>query len=157
MKRLLLATCIGAVALASFASAQVEDSAHGAWKVYRMGEGGAKQCYVLSAPVKSAGTFKKRGEPYMIVAGGEISLSSGYTYKKAPVLEIDGGKEYMLISEGETAWAKDAAQDKLLVEAMKRGTFLRIKGISKRGTTSIDRYSLDGFSKALARAEQACQ
>jgi hypothetical protein len=39
---------------------------------------------------------------------------------------------------------------------MKRGNQLVFKGTSARGTLTTDTYSLLGFSKALARLNQAC-
>jgi hypothetical protein len=145
------------------AVAQVKDKNFSEWQVYTLGEGGSKQCYVLSEPVKSAGTFKNRGKPYVIVAAmnghEEISLSSGYEYKsdKPPVAELDGKKEYKLIAQGETAWAPGAKEDKDIIAAMQRSTILRIKGASTKGTTSIDRYSLSGFTKAYQRMKEVCK
>lgn len=158
-----LIAALGFTAWALAASAQVKDKSFSEWQVYVLGEGSGKQCYVLSEPVKSAGTFAKRGKPYIIVAdlGGrdEVSLSSGYPYnaKQPPIAEIDGKKEYKLIFEGETAWAPGPKEDKALIETMQRSTIIRIKGTSAKGTTSIDRYSLSGFTKAYQRMKELCK
>jgi hypothetical protein len=40
---------------------------------------------------------------------------------------------------------------------MRKGGDLTVKGISGRGTQSIDQYSLKGLAQALDRAEQECK
>ena len=44
-----------------------------------------------------------------------------------------------------------------MIEAMRKGADLTIKGVSGRGTSSTDQYSLKGLNEALARAEQECK
>ena len=39
---------------------------------------------------------------------------------------------------------------------MKRGRTLKVKGISSPGNTTIDTYSLSGFTKAMGMIDKAC-
>ena len=43
-----------------------------------------------------------------------------------------------------------------LVAALKRGSQLLVKGISRRGTATTDTYSLNGISAALDAAAKSC-
>jgi invasion protein IalB len=44
-----------------------------------------------------------------------------------------------------------------MIDAMRKGTDLTIKGASGRAMQSTDRYSLKGLAQALDRAEQECR
>ena len=44
-----------------------------------------------------------------------------------------------------------------MVEAMRKGSDVTVKGVSERGTESTDQYSLKGLSQALDRAAQECK
>ena len=48
------------------------------------------------------------------------------------------------------------ADEKRLIEAMRRGAEIIVTGISKRGTMTRDTYSLAGLSEALDQVHQAC-
>ena len=54
------------------------------------------------------------------------------------------------------AWVEVKADEKRLVAAMRRGSQMTVEGISERGTTTTDTYSLAGVSAALARIDRAC-
>jgi invasion protein IalB len=44
-----------------------------------------------------------------------------------------------------------------MVEAMRKGSDLTIKGMSGHGTESTDQFALKGLSQALERADQECK
>ena len=46
--------------------------------------------------------------------------------------------------------------DKAIVEAMKRGNELVVRGTSARGVQPADRYALGGFTAGLAEINKAC-
>ena len=48
------------------------------------------------------------------------------------------------------------ADDRALVEAMKRGSSMTVRGTSTRGTYSLDTYSLKGFTAAIEAMRDAC-
>ena len=62
-----------------------------------------------------------------------------------------------MFTKGRNAWNRDAQVDRAMVEAMKGGSELVIKGTSQRGTLTTDTYSLNGFSAALAAIMKACE
>lgn len=154
-----LALLIGVIStFATGAAANELDSTHGDWNVYTNGK---ETCYIASVPTAETGTFKKRGQPYVLVnnksSGDEINVSSGYPYKsKVDVELVADGKKFTLFSQGENAWAKDANGDANIITAMKSGSKLEIKGISTKGSYSTDTYSLKGVSAAFKRMKEIC-
>lgn len=144
--------------LAASAQAQTLDQTFKDWSVFKQGT----SCYIASAPKKSSGTFKKRGQPYLLIVskgtGDEVNASSGYPYAaKSEVVAMIGGRQFKLFTQGAVAWAYDAAQDAQLVAAMKQGASLVLRGKSIKGTTSEDTYSLNGISDAYTRMKALCK
>lgn len=156
--------CLASVILFSFvvpglAFAQKYDRSFRDWSVYTNNN----SCYIASAPVRQAGNYSRRGQPYILVVhreakNDEINVSSGYPYKpKKEVTLTIKGSQYKLFSEGETAWATDAKADRTIVQAMISGTDMTVKGTSEKGTWSEDKYSLMGFSDAYNRMKALCK
>jgi invasion protein IalB len=49
------------------------------------------------------------------------------------------------------------AEEARMLDAMRKGSDLIVKGTSARGTGSTDQFSLKGLAQALERADQACK
>lgn len=136
------------------------------WTAYTITENGNKVCYVASQPKKDEGNYTQRGEIYTLVthrpAEGKfnvITVYAGYPYKESSSVTIsfDGGKKsFQLFTHGETAWALDKF-DSEIVDAMKAGRDMVIKGTSSRGTVTTDTYSLLGVTAALNTIDKACE
>lgn len=157
MKKLFLSLSI--LAISSAANAATLDSTHTDWNVYTDGN---DVCYIASMPTDEKGSFKKRGQPYVLInskgKNDEINISSGYPYKPKVNVEIKvDSKKYNLFSDGETAWAKNAAGDKSIINTMKNGAKMEVKGISRKGTYSTDTYSLKGITAAYKRMKELCK
>jgi invasion protein IalB len=157
------AICLSLAGLPS-ARAQEVLSSHGDWTAYAYKENGQKVCYIASRPAKQEGSFKKRSEPYAIVTrreagkdSEEISVTAGYPYKENGKVEVSiGGALFTLFTENDWAWAQNEAGDKEMVAAMVHGTSMTVKAESRVGTSSIDTYSLNGFSAARKAIAEAC-
>ena len=54
------------------------------------------------------------------------------------------------------AWLPDSATEQKLIAAMRAGSTMTVKGTSKRGTNTTDKYSLSGAGAALDRINQEC-
>ena len=140
----------------------------GKWEAYRSGSGKDKVCFITSTPIKYEGKYDRnnRGPTRVFVTHhnsdpdqrGIVSSIAGYRFKEGePVLfTIDGAKKFNLFSVNTRAWATKPEDDRGLVKAMKRGRTLKVRGISTPGNTTIDTYSLKGFTKALAMIDKAC-
>lgn len=145
------------------AVAQQLDNTYTDWSVFTLNQSGKKVCYIASAPKQKAGNYNKRGEPYVLVthigpAVDEASASSGYPYKEGSEVQFAvGSQQFKMFTKGELAWAYDSSQDTNIVQNMKKGMDLTVKGTSARGTYSTDTYSLRGFSKAYDRMKALCK
>lgn len=166
IKKVIFVTCVLATALQiNAAFAQVKDQTFKDWTVYSTDLEGKKVCYIASFPGDKTGNYSVRDEPYLLVthidsATDEVSVSSGYAYKdnsKIKVTVDDDKTHYLSLLQGERAWAKDASVDKALIADMRAKNEVEVKGISTKGTYSLDRYSLAGFSAAYSRMKTLCK
>ena len=88
----------------------------------------------------------------------EVSVIIGYTFKpnSDAVLEI-GSAKFAMQTQNDGGWLKNAGDETRMVDAMRKGPELVVKGVSGKGTQSTDRYSLKGLSQALERVGQECR
>lgn len=138
------------------------------WEAYVFAEKAGRVCYAASVPKKTQGGPKGRGATFISVthrpsekSTNVVSMDAGFAFKTDSEAEmvIDGAR-FKLFTDGEGAWARDAATDKALVEAMKKGKGFTIAGTPAKppGKPIIvtDTYSLAGFAAAYAKINEAC-
>lgn len=134
------------------------------WQAVTFDEGGKKGCYITSRPTKEEGQYSQRGRVYVLVTHRPadktfdvVSVVAGYTYGDGGdvTVSIDDA-DYALFTHNDSAWAPDAATDKKLVDAMKKGNRMVVRGVSSRGTKTTDTYSLKGFTRAYQAIAEAC-
>lgn len=136
---------------------------HGKWSAYEMKEDGKKICYMMSAPIKQEGNFKKRGDVYVMITHrpasksyNVVSFHGGYTFAKGSSVNVSIGKDnFELFTQGETAWTNDDT-DGAIVNSIKKGDKITAKGKSSKGTETMDTYSLKGSSQAYQAINKAC-
>jgi invasion protein IalB len=149
-----------------FGLAHAADSAKllgksGDWESFTYNEKGGKVCYMASQPKKSAGAAKGRGAVFFTITHrtadksiGVVSVNAGFTYKKdAPVALEIGGTKIDLYATGDSAWARN---DKAVVAALLKAKSVVAHGTPVKGDPVADTFSLDGFPKALADINKAC-
>jgi len=134
----------------------------GDWESFTYNEKGGKVCYMASQPKRSVGAAKDRGNVFFTVTHrtadksiGVVSVDAGFTYKKDAPAELDvGGAKFDLYTTGASAWARN---DKAVVAAMlkAKGTVIT-HGTPAKGEPVADTFSLDGFAKAYADINKAC-
>ncbi|EJW13048.1 hypothetical protein A33M_0540 [Rhodovulum sp. PH10] len=137
------------------------------WGAYTATPGGKKVCFALSKPVKAETDppNRPRDPPYLFVSTrpaenvkDEVSVIFGYGLKPDADATITiGGSTFDLYTQGDGGWTKNVAEESRLVEAMRRGADATVKGVSSRGTTTTDQYSLMGVSQALDKAAAECR
>ena len=174
MRRLVIATGAAALAaIAGMAAAQEEEStnqvaAETDWSVFV--EDNPTECWGVSKPKETVNTRDgrvvsvRRGDILLFVtfrpgsgAAGEVAFTGGYPFRDDSTVTVSvSGNDYELYTEGEWAWPEDADSDAQLVEALKAGAEATVVGISSRGTTTTDTFSLMGFTAAMAEAEKRC-
>ena len=135
------------------------------WQALSFVRDGQKVCYMYSTPVKSTGNYKRRGDPNVVVmrregsrTAAEVSVTSGYPYPegKAVRVTVDGRRFDFGLLQDETAWADSEEADAAVVKAMIRGVNFTVRGVSLKGTHSVDTYSLIGFTKIHDAIVRAC-
>jgi hypothetical protein len=137
---------------------------HRAWTVYEVEDQKGRICYIASEPTRQEGNYAKRGTPAVLIArlpgeppSEQVNVQPGYAYRKdSPVAVTIDGRGFELFTEGEHAWAKSDADDRALIQAMRQGTTMTVRGTSTRGTYSLDTYSLAGFTAAYQAMRNAC-
>jgi hypothetical protein len=139
----------------------------GDWGAYMAAPGGKKVCFALAKPANSRTTppNRPRDPTYMFVSSRpaekvkeEVSVIFGYGLKPNSDANIEiAGASYAMYTQADGAWIKNAAEETHLVDAMRRGQDLTVKGTSAKGTASTDTYSLKGLPQALDRVGQECR
>jgi len=140
---------------------------YGEWGAYTASPGGRKICFVLAKPTSSSTLppNRPRDPAYMFVSTrpaekvkDEVSVIFGYGLKPNSDANIEvAGGGYAMYTQGDGGWVKNAAEEPKLVETMRKGQNLTVKGTSAKGTVSTDVYSLKGLSSALDRIAQECR
>ena len=134
------------------------------WSAHMIIEGKARVCYIHGEPIHKRGKYKKRGPVFVQIAHrplertrNEVGFTAGYTYRKESEARVVIDRQrFVLFTDRETAWSRDAKSDTALVKAMMRGRRMRVRGSSARGTVTTDTYSLLGFTKAYRAIGKAC-
>jgi invasion protein IalB len=139
----------------------------GEWGAYTAAPGGKKVCFALAKPSNSHTTpaNRPRDPAFMFISSrpaekvkDEVSIIFGYGLKPSADASIEiSGASYAMYTQADGAWVKNAAEETRLVEAMRKGLDLTVKGTSAKGTASTDIYSLKGLPQALDRVGQECR
>ena len=140
---------------------------YGDWGAYIASPDGSKVCFALSKPKasKTEPAGRKRDQAYLFVSvrpaenvRNEVSVIIGYQFKSTSDATAEiGTATFAMSTQDDGAWIKNVAEEGRMVDAMRKGSDLTIKGTSGRGTQSTDQYSLQGLAQALDRAEQECK
>lgn len=139
-------------------------SKHSDWDATLRTDGKQRVCYISSLPKKSTGKYKRRGEVSVIVAHwpgrkrwAEVTVNAGYPYKtKSEAVIRIAGVDQRLFTAGQQAYAYKG-EDAKLVRAMRGGVSMIVVGVSKKGTQTVDTYSLKGISAALKAIDAKCR
>ena len=140
---------------------------YGDWGAYKASPGGKKVCFALSKPTSAVTdpANRKRDPSYAFVSTrpaekvkNEVSVIVGYPQKSGHDASATiGSANYVLYTQNDGAWVKNAAEEPKMVEAMRKGHELVIKSESTSGTKTTDTYSLKGISEALDKVAEECK
>jgi hypothetical protein len=140
---------------------------YGDWGAYTAAPGGRKICFALAKPTNSetVPANRPRDPAYMFVSSrpaekvkDEVSIIIGYGFKPNTDATLElGGASYAMYTLADGAWIKNAAEEPHLVDAMRKGSDVTLKGTSARGTSTTDVFSLRGLAQALDKIGQECQ
>jgi hypothetical protein len=88
----------------------------------------------------------------------EASVIIGYPIKEdSQVTAVIDGESFQMFPKDDGAWVQSPDEERQLVDAMRRGVNMVVRGTSRRGTQTTDTYSLSGVTAALAQMAEACQ
>jgi hypothetical protein len=138
----------------------------GDWGAYTATPGGKKVCFALAKPASAETKPERpRNQPYMFIStrpaekvSNEVSIIVGYPFKTSTEATAEvGATTFALYTQGDGAWIKNAGEEAHMVDAMRQGESVVVKGMSSHGTQSTDTYALKGLSEALDRVAQECR
>jgi uncharacterized caspase-like protein len=135
----------------------------GDWGAYTGSPGGSKVCFAMAKPTSAspaarAPTFVSVSSRPSENVSNEFSIIAGYVFK--PDVEATaqiGSASFSLFTQKEGAWIRDTTQEPRMIEAMRQGNSMLVKGTSSTGAQAAETFSLRGFARALERAEQECK
>jgi len=140
---------------------------YGDWGAYTASPGGTKVCFALAKPksTKLEPAGRSRDPSYVFVSTrpaekvkNEVSVIIGYPFKASSDATAEiGTAKFAMYTQNDGAWIKNVAEEARMVDAMRKGVDLTVKGTSGRGTQSTDQYSLKGLAQALDKVEQECK
>jgi hypothetical protein len=140
---------------------------YGDWGAYTASPGGKKVCFALGKPktAKTDPPGRKRDPAYVFISTrpaekvkNEVSIIIGYPFKPSSDATAEiGSTKFAMYTQDDGAWIKNVAEEARMVDAMRKGAELTVKGTSGRGAQSTDEYSLKGLSQALDKVEQECK
>ena len=139
---------------------------YGDWGAYSATPGGKKICFALAKPNASATVppNRPRDPAFLFVSTRpaekvkeEISVIIGYPFKPNSDASAEiGTANFAMYTQNDGAWIKNAAEEARMVDDMRKGSDLVVKGESGRGTKTTDTFSLKGIDQALRRIAQEC-
>jgi hypothetical protein len=137
----------------------------GKWQAFSSQQGRTKICYALSKAETRTPANLKDVEGLLFISSrpgegvrNEISLVMNFDLKEDVEHQaIIGSDRFALVAKGQNVWLKNPAEEGRMLDALRKGSGLEIKGTSKRGNPTSDKYSLAGISQIVKRAEDACK
>lgn len=164
----LASACLSAIVFCAAAPASAQTAklvkTFDDWQVFVHEANNEKVCFAASAPKESNPKGASRGSIFFYLTTwakdgvkNEVSVKIGYTFKpdSTPTLKI-GSDKFELYPKEDKAFMRDPADERKLVDAMRKGSSLELAGQSSRGTSTEDKYSLRGLSAALKQVEETC-
>jgi invasion protein IalB len=139
----------------------------GEWGAYTATPNGKKVCFAIAKPVNTTTNppNRPRDQPWILISSrpgekvkDEVSIVFGYGLKPNSDANMEiAGASYAFFAQGDGAWVKNPAEEPKLVETLRKGLDVTVKGTSVKGTVSTDVYSLKGLAQALDKIGQECR
>ncbi|MEL6921764.1 MAG: invasion associated locus B family protein [Pseudomonadota bacterium] len=147
----------------SFAQAQTPIGQFRDWGAISYNSPNGKVCYALSVPQSKLPTSVNHGDNFFVITqrgsqnvSYEPQFIAGYTLQEGSKVTVNvDGTDFTFFVKDNSAWTENAAQDPALVAAMRAGSRMTVRAVSRRGTNTTYEYSLSGVTAAL-EAIQSC-
>jgi hypothetical protein len=137
-----------------------------AWETYKGNDNGrGAVCYAVSQPTVKEPATAKRDSIYFLITSwpgqkvtNEPSVIIGYPFKERSEVTVQiGSDKFQFFTKDDGAWLASRDDEAKLITAMRSGSEMTVKGVSRRGTLTTDTYSLKGISPALDKASEGCK
>ena len=134
------------------------------WTALTFPDDGGISCMMWSQPEEREVSMEGRGDAFLFVTHRSsprefdaVTLDNGYAFGEGTEVRVSIGKqEFVLATNGSSAWTLDAADNERMVKAMRAGYRMRVQGTSVGGKRTSDIYSLLGFTAAHEAIDEAC-
>jgi invasion protein IalB len=131
---------------------------HNAWGTYSYQSAAGKVCYVLTVPTEKQPATLDHGDMFFFVSqrpGQQVSYEpqfiAGYNFQEGSKATVTIDKKtFSMFTRGKSAWVENAAEEPVLIAAMKTGSDMKVQAKSGRGNPTSYVFSLKGISAALA-------
>ena len=137
------------------------------WGAYWAAPGGRKVCFAVARPNggQSSASNRPRNPTYLFVTSrptdkvkDEVSIIVGAPFKpNSDATAAIGAMNFAMVTQADGAWIKNTPDETRIIEAMRKGTDLVLKGTTERGAQSADTFSLRGLTQALDRVARECK
>lgn len=135
------------------------------WNLFSHGQSQQKICFAASQPKEMSPAGANREAVFFYVSAwpkdgvkSEVSVRMGYAIKPGSTVNvIIGGKKFELFAKDDKAFVATPQDELQLIEAMKRGSLMKVAATSAKGTNTTDNYSLMGISAALGALAAECR
>ncbi|MER9644301.1 invasion associated locus B family protein [Mesorhizobium sp. M0239] len=146
-----------AVAAPALAQSATKIGQHNAWGTYSYQASGGKVCYVLTVPTDKQPPTLDHGDMFFFVSqrpGQQVSYEpqfiAGYNFQDGSKATVTIDKKtFSMFTRGKSAWVENAAEEPVLIAAMKTATDMKVTAKSGRGNPTSYVFSLKGISAAL--------
>ncbi len=134
------------------------------WAAYSATAGNGKVCFVISQPKSRAPEGLNRDPAYFFISHrptervrNEVSVQIGFPLRAGSTMDLAvGSNTFSLVTQDQRGWS-NGQDNSRIVEAMRGGSDMAVKGTSGRGNVTTDTYSLKGISAALDRINTECR
>ena len=155
LKKIFLISVILLFMSKSFAVNPVSSGTFKDWQVFTATTEQGKICFAQSKPkTRSPKNFKREPSKLFVTfrpqenIKDEVSVTSGYVYKKSTVNAKSGRNNYTFFSKKNFAWITEEEREK--------ASNIMIIANEPKGSQTVDHYSMIGFSKAYEAAKKNC-
>jgi hypothetical protein len=112
---------------------------------------------VLTVPTDKQPPTLDHGDMFFFVSqrpGQQVSYEpqfiAGYNFQENSKVTVTvGDKSFSMFTRGKSAWVENAAEEPVLIAAMKGGADMKVEAKSGRGNATSYVFSLKGISAAL--------
>ena len=129
------------------------------------GKGEGKVCYIYSEPEKMEPSRLDHGRVSFSIThspaqgiANEANFIAGYALREQSSVTVQiGDRTFTMFAQGDSAWLVDKTDEPALLEAMKSGSSMVVKAVSRRGNNTTYNYSLSGVTAAVDKMVAECK